>query len=135
VARRGIFSRIRDLFRRATEPTEPPEQPPGGPDTPPGGFDDKERAFRQAWIEETLERPGRRYRTVRRFFDELPLMYEDEQEEYDTWRSFCGNMVAKGGIRRNDIHNPFWQETGLNPRRDFDWDGFRRAMGYKARGR
>lgn len=63
------------------------------------------------------------------------MMYQDDQEEYDTWRSFLENIVRPGGTRRNNIRNEFWQQTGLNPNRDFDWDGFRRAMGYKARGR
>lgn len=94
----------------------------------------QEQPFRQAWQEETVSRPGRKYTRHLELFQSIPGIEDetDEEQEY-LWRSYVENMV-QGRHRRNDPSNPWWGEIGLDPR-DFDWDEWRTAMGYKSRGK
>jgi hypothetical protein len=83
-------------------------------------------------MEEHLSRPGRSYREHREVFFSLPgVVDEDHGEQLELWRSYLQNMV-KGNYRRNDPRNPFWSDIGIHPS-DFDWEGFRSAMGYRNR--
>lgn len=62
------------------------------------------------------------------FFNNLPAIYENEDEREDVWRSFL-RFSEPGGTKRNSPRNPFWSDLGLHPS-DFDWEGWRTAMGY-----
>lgn len=89
--------------------------------------------FKQIW---DAEKPGRRgnYQRQREVFDAIPGMDDEtpEDQEY-LWRSYLSNMVF-GNRQRNDPGNPFWDDIGMHPR-DWDWHGWREAMGYKGRRR
>lgn len=66
----------------------------------------------------------------------MPGINEDfvtEDERHEVWDAYLEYMVS-GQHRRNDPSNPFWRISGIDPD-NFDWDDFRTAMGYKARGR
>jgi hypothetical protein len=147
MARRGFFGRVADAARRAAhavfpvipkKPRRPPEPPPEPPREPPKrrkpGITSPRDLYRQIWIEERLQRPGRSYAKHLELFMSLPGMIDEElPERLEFWRMYAQYMV-KGIHRRNDRANPFWSATGLHPG-DFDWDEFRTAMGYKKRAR
>lgn len=130
MARGGFFGRVfkgvKDLFRAPPareEPSEPDEPSPRRSRRDP---------FQQIWLEETLGRPGRHYGRHKAIFESIPGITDDDEEtREDLWRSYLENMVA-GHHRRNDLSNPFWSDVGIDPR-DFDWDDWRAAMGYKRR--
>lgn len=67
-------------------------------------------------------------------FRSFPLDYDDDQERLQFWRDYLRFMVAGDG-RRNDPLAQFWQDSGLDPRYDFDWSEWRGAMGYRRGGR
>jgi hypothetical protein len=91
-----------------------------------------ERRFKEAWQEETLSRPARKYARHYELFQSIPDIDQETPEEQEyLWRSYIENMVS-GRHRRNDPNNPFWSDIGLDPR-NFDWDEFRTAQGYKSR--
>jgi hypothetical protein len=95
----------------------------------PKGRKAAEAPYRQAWMEHRLSRPGRRYADNFEFFNNLPMMRnEDEDTRERLWRSYLDNMVS-GRHRRDSPSNPFWRESGISPR-DFDWDDWRESMGY-----
>jgi hypothetical protein len=128
VARGGFFRRIINAVREAFTPTPAPPPPPERPERPARDED----FYRQAWQQETLTRAGRSYRRHRELFESIPgIEDEDPDEQEYLWRSYIENMV-KGRHRRNDPSNPWWGIIGLDPR-DFDWDDWRTAMGYKSR--
>lgn len=133
MARGGFFSRIgaaisnavRSVFTPTPEPSEPPE-----PSERPARS--HERDMQDAWREETRGRAGRAYQRHRDLFESIPGIDDEDDDERDyLWRSYIENMVS-GRHRRNDPNNPWWSDIGLDPR-DFDWDDFRTAMGYKSR--
>jgi hypothetical protein len=106
--------RARELGLKATEP-KPSRK--------------ADAAYRQAWMEHRLSRPGRRYADNFDFFNNLPMMRnEDEDTRERLWRSYLDNMVS-GRHRRDSPSNPFWRESGISIR-DFDWDDWRETMGY-----
>lgn len=125
---RGLVGRIveavKDAFTAPPEPSEPePRERPAR---------SHERDMQDAWREETRQRAGRSYQRHRDLFDSIPGIDDEDDDERDyLWRSYIENMV-NGRHRRNDPSNPFWSDIGLDPR-DFDWDEFRTAMGYKGR--
>lgn len=132
MARRGFLSRLTGAIRRAFSGRPPERESPASPPEPPefkGGQKrerQEERDFRNTW-----NRAGGHgsYSRNRDVFDSIPGVAEsDHDEQIDLWDSYIRNMV-NGHHRRNDPRNPFWSDIGIHPR-DFDWDEFRRAMGY-----
>lgn len=54
----------------------------------------------------------------------------DEDTKIEYWEAYVRYMVnTQGSYRLNDIRNPFWQITHMHPD-NFDWHGWREAMGY-----
>jgi hypothetical protein len=81
--------------------------------------------FRTVWWEESG--PGS-YGRARDFFDSIPAMYDDLEDELNVWRDFIKYMLnGEGGVRRDDPANPFWSSIGLSPR-DFDWAEWRQII-------
>jgi hypothetical protein len=89
--------------------------------------------FRQAWVEERLQRAGRGYQANKEVFLSLPGMVDESPDEQQRlWRLYLRYMV-RGDVRRNSIRdNPFWRETNIHPD-TFDWAEWREAMNYKMR--
>lgn len=138
MARRlGFFERVGRAIRNAAErlhivaPPEAPELPEGprrrgGPPIDP---------FAQVYVEETLRRPGTQeyQRQVSFIRDLYGFEREDRETQLEIWREYL-KFNKSGGPRRNDPSHPFWRYTGIDPR-DFDWHGWREAMGYRHGGR
>ena len=135
MARRGFLQRAGDAIRKAgqtianlfraeelTPPPEPPRRRPA-PTTPPD-------RYQQAYMEETLRRPGTaHYNAMLRFAHDMPeWQVGDDSERLEFWREFL-RFSQPGGQRRNDPNHPFWRYSGRDPR-DFDWHGWREAMNY-----
>jgi hypothetical protein len=54
----------------------------------------------------------------------------DEQEKRQFWADYNLYMVShRTDYRRSDPENPFWGNWNISPD-DFDWHGWREAMGY-----
>ena len=84
------------------------------------------------WRAEAVTRDGSPrtgYLEHRDFFnstiDHLDL---DADEKLELWYIYLQHMVS-GSSKRNSITNPFFQAAGLHPD-NFDWWGWREAMGY-----
>jgi hypothetical protein len=93
---------------------------------------ESDKFYRQAWLEHRLSRPGRQFYKNYEFFNNLPMMRnEDEEIRQRLWESYLENMVS-GHHRRDNPTNPFWRQSGITPRH-FDWQEWRATMGYKAK--
>jgi hypothetical protein len=134
--RRGLFSRI---FRRQA-PARPAAPAPPVPQ--PRGFLSRifrrpapvsRDEYREIWDRERAEGEYRKQLAV--FRSAAEPLESDPDELLDLWRSYVQHIVnGEGRYRRNSSSNMFWRDLGLDPR-DFDWAGWRVAMGYKARQR
>lgn len=84
-------------------------------------------------MEHTASRPGRKYRLQLETFLSVPGVVTEttNAERLELWGIYVEYMV-NGRERRNSPDNPFWRAVGIDPR-DFDWDEFRTALGYKRR--
>jgi hypothetical protein len=138
MARRGFLSRfnpanilhsIAEAIERVFEGKRE-EEPRRAPSVKPSKRERREAdPFERVWMEERLSRPNASYRRHRQLFFELPgIVEEDPGEQLDLWRDFLRTIDLKGR-RRREFENTF----GTNLKRDFDWDEWRRVMGYKGR--
>jgi hypothetical protein len=100
-----------------------PERPSPPPRAPGGGGERRPDPFREVWEEEGGQGS---YGRARDFFQGLPAVYDDFDEELEVWRLFVRYMVNnESGVRKNSVvDNPFWGEIGMSPQ-DFDWAGWR----------
>lgn len=111
-----------------------------------GRFNDD--PYYQIWDEVVRKDPNRRRDAQGRlipatgFFEhrEIADMYAyaldlDAREKREFWADYNLFMVSRRtGIRRNNPENPFWSRWGISPD-NFDWHGWREAMGYPHGGR
>jgi hypothetical protein len=122
VARRGLFSRLAGIFKSRPEPADESRRTRSRTREPLNPFE-------QVWAEEKLSRPNRDYYAHRELFYSLPgVVQESPDEQLELWRTYLNTMTVKGGDRRH-FENTF----GVNLKRDFDWDEWRTAMGYRRR--
>ena len=65
------------------------------------------------------------------FASTVPLAYEDINDQLDSWDDFMQTWLLDRG--RGKANREAWfRRNNIDPR-DFDWAGWRDAMGYKAR--
>jgi hypothetical protein len=125
-------------FAKPETPPSPPSPPPPPPRESPrrrrGRFADD--PYYQAWDEivrrdPNREGPARGYLEHRDVVDAYAAdMDLDAQEKLQFWADYNLNMVSRRtGFRRNSDDNPFWRDWHINPD-NFDWWGWREAMGY-----
>lgn len=95
----------------------------------------------QIWTEVSREDPNRD-RPLTGYLEHRELLepYEsglelDEREKRQFWADYNLYMVShRTDYKRNDDDNPFWRTWGIDPDQ-FDWHGWREAMGYPHGGR
>jgi len=114
--------------RRGTKPPPrrprpeilPPERRPRAPREPR-----PRDLYRDTWRDEGSVGS---YANARRFFDSIPVSYDNPEDKLAVWNVFVQHMVSpRPGERFNDPNNPFWSAIGIDPR-DFDWSGWRAAI-------
>lgn len=55
----------------------------------------------------------------------------DAEEQLELWQDYIRYMTrSNNAYRLNTLNNPFWAASGMHPD-DFDWYGWREAMGYE----
>lgn len=135
MARGGFLSRIGNFFRhpieiifRRSEPEErEPPLPPPGPG--PGGGERNE--FRQIWDDYNVPRDSGNFHDHFEFFMDVEVGMEinDLLEQIEDWQFYLQYLVlGESQFKRNDPRNPYWAHMGIDPG-DFDWAGWRIAMG------
>jgi hypothetical protein len=95
----------------------------------------------QIWQEVSRDDPNRD-RPLSGYLEHRDLLeqYEygldlDEQDKRQFWADYNLYMVShRTDYRRNADDNPFWRTWGIDPD-EFDWHGWREAMGYPHGGR
>lgn len=98
--------------------------------------------YYQIWHDVTVTDPWRQqpgHRPATGFYEhrELVDMYAydldlDERQKRQFWADYNLYLVShRTNYRRNSSDNPFWRTWSINPDRDFDWHGWREAMGYE----
>ena len=144
MARRGFFLRAYDAIRRVAfpvlpeigkgkkprraAPTSSPEPEPRRRRAPTSGYVDP---FQQAWVEETLRRPGtREYRAQRAYIEGLyGFSSQTREDQLMLWREFIKFNQRGGGSQylRKDPRHPFWHAAGIHPD-NFNWAEWRAMM-------
>lgn len=153
MARLGLFGRIgkaigkladsiADAFtpsepRRAPErPPEPPSEPPASPRPPrsSGRPSRQERRESDPYYRTWQANPGRgSYLEHRDFFRDniISGLNVDNDTQLEYWQAYVKYMTSGNkSYRFNSVSdNPFWRTIGMHPD-NFDWDGWKEAMGY-----
>jgi hypothetical protein len=90
------------------------------------------RSYRSIWDDADPEN-GSYEKHLAVFHSSVDRIESDPDERLNLWESYVRHMVAgEGWYRRNSSSNMFWRDLGMDPR-DFGWDTWRVAMGYKTR--
>jgi hypothetical protein len=116
--------------RRVPPPPTPPPPPPPPPSRPvpppPPGGRNRLILAREIWVTE-YDLPRSQFPGHYEVFISLPVSELDLDDFLDAWREYIETWV-QGEKDREE----FWRSLGINPR-DFDWEGWRQAMGYRSK--
>jgi hypothetical protein len=103
---------------------------------PRGDWRDRD-PYWQIWDQVTLDDPNVDFRRTgflehRDFLETYEsAMNLDESDKRQLWADYNLYMVShRTSFKRNDPDNPFWEKWHLDPDEDWDWHGWREAMGY-----
>ena len=140
MAKLGFRKRLQSILHGAfpiipkPKPPRPPAPPVPTPRPPaPTGAGPRRRRvetddFRQTYVEETLRRPGRDYRTMYGVVRDIPGFDQlDRDDQLFVWREFIKTTHKGQPTSLRNRNHPFWSRTNLSPR-TFPWDEWRDMM-------